>query len=138
MEHCPQMTPEIHKSISRETVVTETVNVHEDILNTLNFPTPQQDSSSSNISPAVSNVTDVRMPTEARILCSVKEISEQEADILQIERQNYEEKLHNLLDANRLAWKEVPADGNCFLKQHFYMYPTSKMKMNYERFCVDI
>lgn len=114
MKHCPQMTLEIHKSISRETVVTESVNVHEDILNTLNFPTPQQDSSSSNISPAVSNVTDVRMSTEARILCSVKEISEQEADILQIERQNYEEKLDNLLHANALARKEVPPDGNCF------------------------
>lgn len=45
---------------------------------------------------------------------SVKEVSEQQAEYFERERNSSEEKLDRLLATKGLVRKEVAADGNCF------------------------
>jgi len=53
---------------------------------------------------------------EHHFIQSVKEVSEQQAEYFERERNSGEEKLDRLLAANGLVRKEVAADGNCFFK----------------------
>ena len=66
---------------------------------------------------------------EHHIIQSVKEVSEQQAEYFERERNSSEEKLDRLLAANGLVRKEVAADGNCFLRLLCCMFQTFEMRM---------